>query len=128
MPAELVELFARSGLCLRDGGIVEVETPPRMSGDEDGWLMACFHASSNRDVHSDHWEIHPAGQEVVAVLSGSARLILRANDSAVEETVVLKAGSACVVPRNRWHRIEIDGPTDLQSITPRHGSRVEPMA
>jgi mannose-6-phosphate isomerase-like protein (cupin superfamily) len=125
MPAEAVNLFARSGLCLRDGGIVEVETPPRMSGDADGWLVACFHASSNRDVHSDYWEVHPAGQEVVAVLSGSARLILRADGPAGEETVVLEAGSACVVPQNRWHRLEIDGPTGLQSITPRRASRVE---
>jgi hypothetical protein len=29
MPAEVVELFARSGLCLREGGIVQIETPPR---------------------------------------------------------------------------------------------------
>ena len=61
------------------------------------------------------------------MLSGSARLILRADGPAAEETVVAAAGSACIVPRNRWHRLEIDGPTELQSITPRQGSRVEPM-
>jgi mannose-6-phosphate isomerase-like protein (cupin superfamily) len=62
----------------------------------------------------------------VAVLSGCARLILRAQGLAGEETVVLGAGAACVVPRDRWHRLEVDGPTELQSITPRRGSRVEP--
>ena len=123
-----VDLFAPSGLRLDDDGGVAVETPPRMSGEADGWLVACFHAASNQDVHSDYWEIHPVGQEVVAVLSGEARLILRAAGPDEEETVTLRAGTACVVPRNRWHRLEIDGPTDLQSIVPRRGSRLEPRA
>ncbi|HEY1701421.1 MAG TPA: cupin domain-containing protein [Trebonia sp.] len=75
------------------------------------------------------WEIHPFGQEVVSVLSGHARLVLRPEDDGGEEqTVALDAGTAFVVPRNRWHRLEIDGPTDLQSITPRRGSRLEPRA
>lgn len=128
MPAEVVELFARSGLCLRSDGTVDVETPPRRSGDADGWLVACFRAASSQDVHSDYWEIHPAGQEIVAVLSGQARLILRTDGQAGEETVILKAGSAGVVPRNRWHRIEIDSPAEMQSVTPRRGTRVEPVA
>lgn len=126
MAVELVDLFAPSGLRLDNAGNVEVENPPRMSGDADGWLVAFFHATSAQDVHADYWEIHPAGQEIVAVLSGRARLILQADRSSPEQSLTLDAGTAYVVPRNRWHRLEIDGPTDLQSITRRQGSRLEP--
>ena len=129
MNMTVIDLFAPSGLRLRDGGIIEVETPPRMSGAQDGWVVACHHAASDQDVHGDHWEIHPSGQEVVIVLSGRARLVLRAEGGrARDETVTLTAGTACVVPRNRWHRLEVDGPTDLQAITPRDGTRLEPRS
>lgn len=128
MTLERVDLFAPSGLRLQAGGSIEVETPPRMSGDQDGWVVASFHVESTADVHGDHWEIHPFGQEVVSVLSGQARLVLRSDEQNQEETVALPAGTACVVPRNRWHRLEIDGPTDMQSITPRRGTRLEPRS
>lgn len=124
-----VSLFAPAGLRLRADGTIDVEIPPRMTGDQDGWVVASFHVESDQDVHGDCWEIHPFGQEVVSVVSGHARLVLRPEDDGGEEqTVALDAGTAFVVPRNRWHRLEIDGPTDLQSITPRRGSRLEPRA
>ncbi len=120
-----IDLFAPSGLRFAHDGSVEVECPPWLAGEADGWMAVYFHVASTQDVHGDHWEIHPAGQEVVAVLSGQARLILRAEGQDNEETITLRAGTACVVPRNRAHRLEIDGPTDLQSITPRRGTRLE---
>lgn len=129
MTLALVDLFAPSGLRLKDGGAVEAETPPVMSGELEGWVVASFRVATSQDVHGDYWEIHPAGQEVVSVLSGQARLVLRAEgDQAQDEAVVLRPGTACIVPCNRWHRLEIDGPTDLQSITPRRGSRLEHRA
>jgi mannose-6-phosphate isomerase-like protein (cupin superfamily) len=129
MNMTVVDLFAPSGLRLREGSTIEVETPPRMWGDQDGWMVACYHAASDQDVHGEYWEIHPYGQEVVSVLSGRARLVLRAEEGrAQEEAVTLTAGTAYVVPRNRWHRLEVDGPTDLQAITPRHGTRLDPRS
>lgn len=127
MTLERIELFAPTGLRLHDSGAVEVEIPPRMAGN--GWMVATFHVESDADVHADHWEIHPAGQEVLSVLSGAARLTLRGQtDPTREETVTLPAGTAFVVPQDRWHRLEVDGPTDLQSITPRAGTRLERRA
>ncbi len=129
MTMTLIDLFAPAGLRLHEGGTIEVEIPPRMSGDQDGWVVACYHAASDQDVHGDYWEIHPSGQEVVSVLSGRARLVLRAEaGQARAETVTLTAGTAVIVPRNRWHRLEVDGPTDLQAMTPRHGTRLEPRS
>ena len=129
MTLTTVDLFAPSCLRLREGGTIEVETPPPMSSDQDGWVVACYRAASDQDMHGDYWEIHPAGQEVVSVLSGRARLVLRAKEGHErDETVTLTAGTAVIVPRNRWHRLEVDGPTDLQAITPRHETRLEPRS
>lgn len=126
MTLSVIDLFAPAGLRLHPGGTVDVEIPPRRSGEQDGWVVASYHADSNEDLHSGYWEIHPAGQEVVSVLSGQARLVLRAEDGQrQDETVTLQAGTGCVIPQNRWHRLEIDGPTDLQVITPRRGTRLE---
>ena len=41
------------------------------------WAVAAFHANSDQAVHPDMWERHPAGQEVLCVLSGSVNLYLR---------------------------------------------------
>jgi len=129
MTASAIDLFAPAGLRLHAGGTIDVEIPPRRSGEQDGWVVAHYHAESNEDVHAGYWEIHPAGQEVVSVLSGQARLVLRAQDGQdQDEVVTLRAGTGCVVPQNRWHRLEVDGPADLQAITPRRGTRLEPRA
>ncbi|HET6633606.1 MAG TPA: cupin domain-containing protein [Streptomyces sp.] len=91
--------------------------------------LATFHAESDQDVHADHWEQHPSAEEVVCCLTGAMRLMLRPEaPDAPEETVRLSPGTCFVVPRGRWHRIEVDEPTDLLSITPRHGTRLESRA
>lgn len=112
-------------LRLRAGGIVTVEER-RMDADDEGWTVAVTHADTDQDVHSDHWEVHPAGEEAVWVLAGQARLYLRSPEAAGGETMVtLTAGAGVVVPRDCWHRFELDAPSDLMSIAPRTGSRLE---
>lgn len=101
---------------------------------DGGWQAAAFHAETDADVHADHWEMHPEADEAVCCLSGGMRVYLRpADDDAdsdndgdgAEEMTLLPAGSAVVVPRGRWHRLELDAPSDLLSITPRRGTRLE---
>ena len=124
-----IDLFAPTALSLQDGGRLRAEAPPRMSGDVDGWMVAMFHAETSEDVHGDHWEVHPAAEEAVCVLSGTVRLILRGEDGAGDaERVTLNAGTACIVPRGRLHRLELDGPADLMSVTMRRGTRLEERA
>ena len=45
-----------------------------------------------------------------------------------EEVVRLRAGTAAIVPRGRWHRLETDAASDLISITLRRGTRLEKRA
>ncbi|WKX71155.1 cupin domain-containing protein [Streptomyces sp. XD-27] len=121
----LIDLFS-SAVRLYGDGTVRAEER-RMSGDLDGWTLAAFHVETDEDVHADHWEMHPAADEAVCVLAGGARLILRADEAtgAAEETAVLGPGTAYIVPRGRWHRVELDGPGDLMSLTLRRDTRLE---
>ncbi|MFE3223554.1 cupin domain-containing protein [Nocardia sp. NPDC059228] len=119
-----IDLFACGVRMLPDGQVFGEQR--RMSGDIDGWTLATFHLESDADAHGDHWEIHPAGAELVAVLSGGIRMYLRPERPGDEEdSLSVGPGQAYVVPQNRWHRIELEGPTDLMSVTLRRDTRLE---
>ncbi len=119
---EPIELFARGIRMLPDGRIFD--EPRRMTGDIDGWTLAAFRVATDADVHGDHWEMHPSGTELVAVLSGGIRLVLREGDTP-STSVSLSAGQAFIVPRGRWHRIELEEPSELMSLTLRRGTELE---
>jgi quercetin dioxygenase-like cupin family protein len=42
-----------------------------------------------------------------------------------EEEIKVAAGTAVIVPRGQWHRIELDTPSDIMSVTMARGSRLE---
>ncbi|MGI5217649.1 cupin [Nocardia sp. CA-290969] len=119
-----IDLFARGIRILPDGTMLDEER--RMTGDIDGWTLTAFHLETAADAHGDHWEVHPSGDELVAVLTGGIRMYLHPETpGAAEDSLTIAAGHACIVPRDRLHRIELDGPTDLLSLSPRRGSRLE---
>lgn len=67
------------------------------------------------------WERHPAGDEVVVLLSGSATMTIRKQGG--EEVVTLtEPGSFVVIPRNTWHTAETSEPTRMLFITPGEGT------
>ena len=61
------------------------------------------------------WEMHPAGEEVLYLLSGALDLVLQSNDA--ERTVELRTGAAFIVPRGTWHRGIVRSPYTMLSIT-----------
>jgi len=81
-----------------------------------GWQLMAFRAKTDADVHAE---------EVVSCLDGAIRLYFRGESSGDEEEVRLAAGSAVIVPRGRWHRIELDEPSDIMAITVRRGTRLQ---
>ncbi|MGW1177424.1 cupin [Kitasatospora sp. NPDC002543] len=127
-PLAALDLFA-SALQIHPGGDVRA-TGRRMAGGDAGvWQIATFHVESDADVHADHWEMHPEAEEAVCCLAGGVRLHLRPVEPGAAESVVrLTAGTAAIVPRGRWHRLELDAPSDLMSITLRSGTRLERRA
>ncbi|MBD0670739.1 cupin [Streptomyces sp. CBMA156] len=137
-PIAAVDLFASALHIHPDGDVTATER--RMTGGDTGaWQIATFHVETDADVHADHWEMHPEAEEAVCCLAGGVRLHLRpvepggagepgeSGEAGEAETVVrLTAGTAAIVPRGRWHRLELDSPSDLMSITLRTGTRLEP--
>ncbi|WP_026313956.1 cupin domain-containing protein [Actinomadura flavalba] len=67
------------------------------------------------DGPGEHWESHPAGDELVVCLSGSAT-VTRDRDG-VPERVLLGPGEATVNPAGVWHAVDLNGPTSLLTIT-----------
>ncbi|TXS04959.1 cupin [Streptomyces sp. col6] len=125
MTTTTVDLFA-SALQFHPDGHVRAVERQMTSSSSGAWQIATFHVETNADVHADHWEMHPEAEEAVCCLTGGIRLYFRpeAPDGA-EDMVRLQAGAAVVVPRGRWHRLELDAPSDLMSITLRDGTRLE---
>lgn len=127
-PLSPIDLFA-SALHIHPDGDVRAGERRMTSSDSGGWQLATFHVETDVDVHADHWEMHPQADEAVCCLTGGVRLYLRPvrpdDTDDTEDMVKLQPGTAVIVPRGRWHRLELDAPSDLMSITLRHGTRLE---
>jgi mannose-6-phosphate isomerase-like protein (cupin superfamily) len=63
-----------------------------------------------------YWERHPAGDELVFLLSGNVELLL--DDSHEQRAVRLGVGQAAVVPAGTWHRAALHAPSRMLFITP----------
>jgi mannose-6-phosphate isomerase-like protein (cupin superfamily) len=81
----------------------------------DGRTLALYSVSGPDDVHYPAWEMHPEGDELLIVVSGSLSVEFR-NESSV---MALPSRSACRVPAGIWHRLIVHEPSVLIAITPR---------
>jgi mannose-6-phosphate isomerase-like protein (cupin superfamily) len=72
-----------------------------------------------------HWERHPAGDEILVLLSGEIDLVLQTRAGA--RTTRLKAGQTFVVPQGTWHRARVHKPGELMFITPGAGTEHKPI-
>ncbi|WP_327227144.1 cupin [Streptomyces platensis] len=100
--------------------------PPSFDAERDGWQLMTFHVETDTDLHADHWEVHPDAEELVSCLTGGIRLVLRPEQPGhEEEEIALTPGTAAIVPRGRWHRLALDAPGAIMSVTLPRGSRLE---
>src|SRR5262245_3964893 len=120
----LVDLFTEV-LKFESRGTIRADDG-RMADDDAAWRLAMFDAESAADVHADHWERHPLGDEAVCCLHGGIRLCLRADQQGAADHVVrLVPGHTVIVPRNQWHRFEYEEPTVLLAVAVRRGTELE---
>jgi len=85
----------------------------------DGRTLALRTVSGPQDVHYPAWEMHPDGDELLILTSGSLSVELR------EEAVgraPLSPHAAFIVPAGVWHRLIVHEPSVLIAITPRHNT------
>lgn len=67
------------------------------------------------------WEIHPQGDEIVVLISGSAEMVLDRGGKH-EATTLSQPGSFIIVPKATWHTARISTPTSMLFITPGEGT------
>lgn len=70
------------------------------------------------------WERHPAGEEVVVVLSGRVDLLQEVGG--VTRRVELHPGEAVVNPAGVWHTADVHEPGEALFITPGRGTEHRP--
>ena len=89
---------------------------------ERGRLMTAFSFSEPWKV----WERHPAGEELVMLLSGAATVVLEetGGERAIELTT---PGAYVLVPQNVWHTARTSVPTTMLFLTPGAGTDHRPV-
>lgn len=85
---------------------------------QEGRLVTFFHLGRG----NVHWEMHPAGDEFLFLVSGKTAIVI--DDGKARRKVTMKAGEAFIVPRGVWHTFEITEPGDLLAITRGAGTEV----
>jgi len=95
----------------------------RFAADGDEGRLVCV---LPQGTTWDTWERHPAGDEVVVLLSGRVDVIQESEGT--QHVVELGAGEAMVNPRNVWHTTRVHEPGQALFITPGAGTEHRPLA
>jgi mannose-6-phosphate isomerase-like protein (cupin superfamily) len=102
-----------------DRSISITAAPPGPPRRIDGYTIGAIAHMDGPGPHGG--EVHPDGDELLFVVSGTMELIVDDGDEravGVETRVPLHSGDAYVVPRGVWHRLEAVEPTYLIHVTP----------
>ena len=70
-------------------------------------------------------EMHPDGDEVLYLISGRANVVLLDNPQA---DVEMRPGDGLVVPKGRWHRVDILEPCQIVYLTPGPNNEFRPLS
>jgi len=104
--------YAKTAEFFRDAG-----TNPDL---RDGLVLTLHEVNTQRDVHYPAWEMHPEGDELLILSSGSLAVEFR--KEGIERTASLPSRSAFIVPAGLWHRLIVSEPSVLIAITPGHNT------
>ncbi len=129
MQARSFDLVSTFVVMDRAQGAVPVPVTPTLYEELDRRFDG-FHGHVLISTHAFHadwpsWEIHPAGDEVVLLLSGRAEMVLRI-DGREEAVAVESPGSCVIVPKGTWHTARTATPTRMLFVTPGAGTLNEP--
>lgn len=86
-----------------------------------GWMVGTFPCTETWS----QWEMHPDGEEIVVLLSGSVDFVLE--EPAGERLIELRGRSTVVVPRGAWHRAIVHEPGEMLHITFGRGTEHRPL-
>ncbi len=94
----------------------------RFESDGDDGRLVCI---TPQERTWDTWERHPAGEELVVLLSG--RIDVVQDVDGVATTTPLRPGQAVVNPRGVWHRSVVHEPGSALFVTPGRGTEHRPL-
>ena len=100
--------------CLRD-------YEERFAADGDEGRLVCI---TVQERTWDTWERHPAGEELVVVLSGHIELLQEVDGE--QHVVALGPGEAVVNPAGVWHTARVQEPGQALFVTPGRGTEHRP--
>ena len=108
-----------------DGSAIPVDEGPKLYEELDrrfeGFKGRHLVASHGFEADWPTWEMHPAGDEIVCLQSGEARMVFERDGR--EEVVVLdQPGTYVIVPRGTWHTARIAKAARMLFITPGAGT------
>ena len=89
---------------------------------EQGRLMSAYTFSEPWAV----WERHPAGEELVLLLSGAATLVLQ-EPQGEREVLLDTLGAYVLVPTGVWHTARTTVATSMLFLTPGAGTEHRPV-
>jgi mannose-6-phosphate isomerase-like protein (cupin superfamily) len=92
----------------------------RLMGSEKGRLLSVL----NTGADWTHWEMHPAGDEILFMLEGHATFVLELADGLRE--ITLNTGRLLVVPKGVWHTAKVNEPSRLLAVTAGQGTQHRP--
>lgn len=69
----------------------------------------------------ESWEMHPAGEEVVVLISGALEFLLEV-DGAERKVALSQPGQFLLVPRGSWHTANVAQAAKVLFITPGDGT------
>ncbi|HEY6562458.1 MAG TPA: cupin domain-containing protein [Polyangiaceae bacterium] len=70
----------------------------------------------------DSWEMHPNGDELVLLLSGSVTFVLEL-DGKEHELLLNTTGAFAIIPRGTWHTARTQTACTMLFITPGQGTQ-----
>jgi mannose-6-phosphate isomerase-like protein (cupin superfamily) len=84
-------------------------------------LVSCHSFDSDWET----WEMHPAGDEVVCLLSGRVSFEFEGRGHVAE---LAEPGQVLIVPRGTWHTAHTRVPTTMLFVTPGEGTQNKAVA
>jgi uncharacterized cupin superfamily protein len=109
-----------------DGAGVPLEVGPdfwktTIATIRGGWLVTG--GLSEKDW--SHWEMHPRGEELIYLVSGSVELVVEDDDG--EHVVPMAAGQLYLMRRGVWHRARVKAPSQMLFVTSGEGTQHRPL-
>ena len=117
LASTFVQLSAGPSALLLPGGREFWSQLHQRADWQEGRLVMVGHQNADWT----NWEMHPAGDEFLYLLSGEMDLVL--DEASGERSVKLQAGDGFVVPQGVWHTASVCDAGDLLSITRGSGTQ-----